>query len=447
MKNTQIHRVIPVPAFNYRRFDLRPFHVARCLPAFNRLRSSLIALFNLPSACLLHLRASIISRLLSTSVSRSLYNLKQAATVLSKTLLVMIFSTLIPVSTSGFAMASDVTSTPSDAMETTTTKAITAAKVNDKTTSKIIAVVAPMQHQAMDDIINGLKDDVSRSENASDNEKSGTKANDQSSQSSGRQVGKALYRVEVFNAMGNSNMMHSIMLQLAKNDKYSIVAPIGKTATQLALSTVKNKPIVGLAVNMTEEERGKHHNFTFINDEVCIGHSLALVNALGYKAITVVYSNDDRIFEEIKRSRTIAKKKGIETIQEIAINNATEMYSLAKNISDKSEAIVILKDHLIVSNIKALTDISHKKGIPVIAADEGSVISGADIALGVKESVIGSKGGEVAINILNGENIANIPGKDLTDSLILFYNKKSKVITENKAKDTANSMKYKLEIL
>ena len=198
---------------------------------------------------------------------------------------------------------------------------------------------------------------------------------------------------------------------------------------------------------MTEEERGKHHNFTFINDEVCIGHSLALVNALGYKAITVVYSNDDRIFEEIKRSRTIAKKKGIETIQEIAINNATEMYSLAKNISDKSEAIVILKDHLIVSNIKALTDISHKKGIPVIAADEGSVISGADIALGVKESVIGSKGGEVAINILNGENIANIPGKDLTDSLILFYNKKSKVITENKAKDTANSMKYKLEIL
>lgn len=291
---------------------------------------------------------------------------------------------------------------------------------------KIIAIVAPMQHQAMDEIVEGFKQAL----NTADNK-------DQ----------PLLYTVEVFNSMGNSNTLHSIMLKLANNDDYAIIAPIGKTATQMATSLINNKPIIGLAVNMKEEDRKKYRNFTFVNDEVCMGHSLALIQALGYKNITLIYSNDDRIFNGVKLAHKLAKQKDINNIQEIAVNNAAEIYSLIKNIDDKSEALVIMKDHLIVANIKALTQVAHKRNIPVITADEGSIISGADMGLGVEEKAIGVKGAQIAISILAGQNIDNIAGSTLTDALLLFYNKNSTAINQQKANEVAQKLKYQLEII
>ena len=94
--------------------------------------------------------------------------------------------------------------------------------------------------------------------------------------------------------------------------------------------------------------------------------------------------------------------------------------SAPKNI----DAFLILKDHLIVSGINLLTQEAQKRSIPIIASDEGSVINGATIAIGVREKDIGIESAKIAREILQGTNPGDIPQKTM-DSLVLFVNEKS----------------------
>ncbi len=83
-----------------------------------------------------------------------------------------------------------------------------------------------------------------------------------------------------------------------------------------------------------------------------------------------------------------------------------------------------MKDHLIVSGINILKQEAFKRRIPIIASDEGSVISGATIAVGVQEKQIGVEAGLMAKKILQGIEPKDIPFGDMKD-LTLFINLKS----------------------
>ncbi len=302
---------------------------------------------------------------------------------------------------------------------------------------KKIAIILPIQHQAMNDIVNGFQDNLKNLyTNHSSKKNPLNRIN----------IINYPYKIEVFNAMGNSNMLHSIILTLSKDDSYELIVPVGKTTTQMALSHIKNKPILSLATKMTEKEQKKCSKLFVVNDEVDINDYLKIINGLNYKNITIIYSNDDRIFNEVKNFKIIAKNTNIQQIQEIVVNSASEVYSLSKSISDKSEAIFIFKDHLIVSNLKVLLDTSRKKNIPIIASDEVSVISGADLALGVRERSIGETGAEVAIKILQKQEVENIE-YDMSNSLLLFYNGKSIFIDKQKIEDISVLIQHEVKII
>ena len=103
------------------------------------------------------------------------------------------------------------------------------------------------------------------------------------------------------------------------------------------------------------------------------------------------------------------------------VNAMMEIPSVIKNIPEDREAILILKDHLIVSAINLLIKEVNSRKIPLIASDEGSVIAGATIAIGVKEKDIGIVSGEVAKEILTEQKNKSVK----MDSLTLFINEKS----------------------
>jgi putative ABC transport system substrate-binding protein len=84
---------------------------------------------------------------------------------------------------------------------------------------------------------------------------------------------------------------------------------------------------------------------------------------------------------------------------------------------------VILKDHLVVSGITALTKICDKKKIMLVTSDEGTVKSGASLGFGLTERDIGKEGGKIAAQILNSTAIQTIPIKHLSD-LKVFANPK-----------------------
>jgi len=281
-----------------------------------------------------------------------------------------------------------------------------------------IAVIVPMEHRAMDEIVRGIKEnDNIDSEN-----------------------------VIVFNTMGDTNNIHAIINQIGKNPQYKAIMPIGTTATYLAIGAIQDKYIVSLASIIDEETRQQliidgHRNITSVYDGVSVDKILEFIRALKKRNILIVFSNDQRITDQINQIDEIKDKYNIE-IHKLNISNATDIYNINSALSN-IDAVFILKDHIVVSMINVITSIAHEANIPVIASDEGSIINGADIGFGVAEDKIGFIGAEILKEILDGKKPVDIPVRVIKD-ISVFYNKNSK-IDLNQLEDVSRDLGYNLQ--
>lgn len=263
----------------------------------------------------------------------------------------------------------------------------------------IIGILIPLEHTALREIVSGFKETVAK------------------------QYPQAIFDVQ--NAQGDIKLQRSI-LELFVGKKENLIVPVGTTATQMALSYVKQQPIVSLAADYTEEDRQKRKslNITGVLDEIGGIKKLDLIKQMypDIKKITLVFHNgNEKNFKEINQIEQYGKEIGIQ-LQKLGINGLPELETVSTAINQDSEAVLILKDHLIASGIKLLLSPVQKRGIPLIASDEGSVQEGAAFALGVKERTIGEAGGKLAIKVLQGENIADLPIVQI-QTLAIFYNK------------------------
>jgi putative tryptophan/tyrosine transport system substrate-binding protein len=255
--------------------------------------------------------------------------------------------------------------------------------------TKTIGIIVPMEHAALQAIIDGFKTTL---------------------QAEYKQ--KVVFHVG--NAMGDTNLQRSIIQQFM-NQKVDMFVPIGIASTQMTLSMVKEKPIVSLAASYSEADRKKRNprNITGVYDELGGTAQMTFVRGLfpNLKKMTLIHSNAEKIFQEVADITAIAEKEGI-TIQKLVVNTLPDLYSVSKTIAADSQAILVLKDHLIVSGIRTVAKAADDLKIPLVAADEGSISEGAAIALGVSENVIGAQGAKLAAQILNGKPIANFPMED-----------------------------------
>jgi putative ABC transport system substrate-binding protein len=266
-------------------------------------------------------------------------------------------------------------------------------------TKKVIGIIVPMEHAALTSIIDGFKATL-----------------------------QAEYKhpvtFQVGNAMGDTNLQRSIIQQFS-NQKIDMFVPIGIASTRMTLAMVKEKPIVSLAASYSEADRQKRNprNITGVYDELGAKTQIAFVQGLfpNLKKMTLIHSNDEKIFDEVAEIKAIAEKAGI-TVQKLAVNTMPDLYSVSKTIAADSQVILVLKDHLIVSGIRTLVKAADAAKIPLVAADEGSVSQGAAVALGVSETAIGTQGAKLAAQIFNGKSIADLPMEDPSKPN-LFINK------------------------
>ncbi len=297
--------------------------------------------------------------------------------------------------------------------------------------SKKVAVIAPMQHASMDEIINGLKNTLRNStkmpENYADN------------------------NIVTFNGMGDMSNIYSIITQVAQNDEYGVIIPIGTSLTRITMQVTKEKPIISLASIIDENARQKlikqgQHNITNIQDEIPIETILAFIEKLKLQNILLVYSSDDRVYEQINKIEDIAGKYNI-NISKFVAAQSMDLHSITNAIKNDTSALVVLKDHLIVNAMELLVQTAHNNDIPIIALDEGSVISGADLAIGVAEKSIGAAGARALEEIvIDKKNIVNMPVAVLSD-INVFYNKKNDLIARDIVENSAEQLKYKFLLM
>lgn len=271
-------------------------------------------------------------------------------------------------------------------------------KMNEEHKPFTIGILIPIEHKALQEIVSGFKESVIQ------------------------QYPNTIFDIQ--NAQGDIKLERSILERFA-GKKEDLIVPIGTTATQMTLSYIKQQPIVSLAADYSEEDRQKRSpkNITGVLDEIGGIKKLDLIKKLypKLKKITLVYHNgNEKNFKEIKQIENHGKELSIQ-VQKLGINGLPELETVSSAIDKDSEAVLILKDHLIASGIKLLLSPVEKRGIPLIASDEGSVHEGAAFALGVKEKTIGLEGGKFAVQVLRGADISKMPMHQI-ESLAVFYN-------------------------
>lgn len=295
---------------------------------------------------------------------------------------------------------------------------------DSKTTT--IGIVVPIELPAMKQIVSGFEDTMTKES-------------------------KTPVKFIVKNAQGDANIERSIMQQFSGNT-VDIVAPIGTDASQMAISMIRNKPIIGIAADHLKENAIKANNLnvTGVNSQTPPVLRFQLIHQVlpQLKKITIVYSTDARIFTQLQQVIAQANKDHI-AVQKLMVSQLSDLYTLGQHIDADSQSIFILKDELVVSGINTLLQQAQAKKIPIIASDDGSVQKGAAFALGVSEYQTGVSAAKVTLKIMNGEKAQNMP-VHMMQHYFVFLNPKSAAtqnINPETVKKAAEKLHYHLEIL
>jgi putative tryptophan/tyrosine transport system substrate-binding protein len=264
---------------------------------------------------------------------------------------------------------------------------VTLASAKDTT----IFVIAPVEIQAMDEIVSGYKERLTE-----------------------EYSGKLHFIIK--NAQGDINIQRAL-LQQAKTRHVDIIATIATQPAQMAASIIHDTPIVAVAADI----KNRPANMTGVLDEVSITKQIEFIHRVSpdIKKISLVHSASEKVFPEVEEAKKAAAEYGI-VVQDLMMQQLSDLYSISKRIDKNSDAIFVLKDAQVVSGMPVLVKVARTRGIPVIASDDGSVANGANYALGVSEKQIGRDGADVTLQLLNGKSPAQVPVFVMKDYLVFI---------------------------
>jgi putative tryptophan/tyrosine transport system substrate-binding protein len=249
------------------------------------------------------------------------------------------------------------------------------------TSGRKIGIIVPIEHQAMKEITDGFIKEI-------------RKKYDQE------------VVVDIQNAQGDRHIQKAI-IENFKRKNYELIVPIGTDVTLMTQNIIKEQSILALDVTtlITQEQS----NVTGIRESP-INPSYAFIKQLipHLKKITMVYSGSDKNYEMMKSFKELASLDEV-IVQPIMIQSLADLYVLGQIIDRDSNAIFIAKDHLVANGAPTLVQAASRLKIPLITSDNGSVIAGGTIAMGNKEFDIGSAGGLIAIQLLEGKKTNEIP--------------------------------------
>lgn len=255
---------------------------------------------------------------------------------------------------------------------------------------RIIGVIEPFQHIAMDDISKGIQDGIGESSKE--------------------------FKIITKNANKDQYQLAQIVSYYIDN-KIDIYVPIFTNTTQTVKSLVKDKPIVFSAVTdpqntgIIQNIKQPEGNITGVSDLWPISDNLKLISKIvpNKKRIGVVFDPGDPsssvtiylLEEECRKQDFLLVKRPITNSSEI--NHA--LYSLIGKI----DILFTANDVTITTAFPALVAFCIENNIPLFAGDYSSVKRGAIGAIGQNYYMVGLDTGKIVRKILNGSNISDLP--------------------------------------
>jgi putative ABC transport system substrate-binding protein len=178
-----------------------------------------------------------------------------------------------------------------------------------KAKSVTIGILVPMQFQAMDEIVAGFQEELNKTFQ-----------------------GKITYLVK--NAQGDSNVQRSILQQFVAQN-VDMVASIGTSSSQMAMTIIKNKPLIVIAALISNKDiQASNTQTTGVLDDISLEKQLQFIHQAlpQISSLSLIHSmSDPKIFQDVKEVKAAAAKVGIQ-LQDLGLSQLSELYSVSQQI-------------------------------------------------------------------------------------------------------------------
>lgn len=239
--------------------------------------------------------------------------------------------------------------------------------------------------------------------------------------SKGFEDGKNI-KIDFQNSQGDIATSQTIAQNFV-SQKEDMILAIATPSAQAAYNSTKNIPILITAVTdpvaagITKSVEKPDTNVTGTSDNVPIEKQLDLLKKLvpNSKKVGVIYNTSESNSEiQVENMKKVVSSFNLEIVT-AGISNVNDIPQALSSILDKIDVLYVPTDNMVASAMPLITNQCFSKNIPVIGSERGQVENGALATTGIDYNKLGFQTGLMAVDIINGKAIKDLPISTLSD--------------------------------
>ncbi|HHY70199.1 MAG TPA: ABC transporter substrate-binding protein [Thermoanaerobacterales bacterium] len=233
-------------------------------------------------------------------------------------------------------------------------------------------------------------------------------------------------KLDYQNAQGEMNIAQTISKKFA-SEKKDLIFAIATPSAQASYNATKEIPILISAVTdpvkagIVKSMDRPDTNVSGTSDYLPVEKQLDLMKKLlpNVKKIGVLYNtsevNSEVQVDELKKTATEYE------IITLGITSTNEVNNAINSLVKKIDVLFVPTDNLVVSSLPIIVRSTLQAKIPIIASEQGSVELGALATAGINYYKLGYETGKMAVEVLKGTGISNMPLK-ISEETDIFIN-------------------------
>lgn len=220
----------------------------------------------------------------------------------------------------------------------------------------------------------------------------------------------------LLNAEGDQSKIQTMSKQLV-NDKNDVVIGIATPAAQGLAAATKDIPVVMGAISdpigakLVKDLKHPNANVTGTSNQLPIKQTVDLMTSLtpNVKTVGVLYaSSEDNSKSQVADFKEDAEKAGL-TVVEYAVPSTNEITTTMSVMAGKVDAIWTPQDNTIASAFSTVVASANQAQIPIYTSVDTMVKEGGLASVAQSQYELGKATAKIAVKILKGEKVKDIP--------------------------------------
>ena len=218
------------------------------------------------------------------------------------------------------------------------------------------------------------------------------------------------------NGQGDNSNLSTIADKFV-GDKVDLIFAIATPSAQAVAGKTTTIPIIATAVTdfttsgLVESDEEPNTNVSGTNDMNPIEAQIDLMFELcpDVKTVGFLYnSSEDNSILQTDIAKEILEARGIAYVER-TVSSTNDVQQAVTSLVTECDAIYAPTDNIIASSMATVNEVTVAAKVPVICGEAGMVNYGGFATLGINYYDIGYQAGEMAVKVLNGEDISKMP--------------------------------------